>query len=96
MAGLPYGSLLGLLGLVVNALLSFEEPHPGMLVASGLLTLAAPLGFSLHLALTNELTPSQKRAWMVGVVGRSGPALFAAYFRPVERRAATRWLARKP
>ena len=39
---LPYVSLLGLVGLVVNALLSFEQPHPGILLASGLATLAAP------------------------------------------------------
>lgn len=93
LAGSPYVSLLGFLGLVVNALLSFEEPHREMLLASGLLVVAAPLAALLHFTTTRVLTPSQKRTWIAGVMGRGGLALFAAYFNSVDRSRATEHLA---
>jgi hypothetical protein len=91
LATLPYVTLLGFGGLVVNVILSFEEPHGPMLLASGLLLFAAPVGVFLHLATTPELTPQERRLWLAGLMGGSA-ALFAAYFNRTERRTATRRL----
>ena len=88
LAILPWISLLGLLGLVVNTVLSFEEPERAMLIASGLLLMAAPLGLSIHLAVTRELSRDEKRAWIAGLTGRRGMAFLAAYFEGSGRRAA--------
>lgn len=88
LAILPWVSLLGFVGLAVNAVLSFEEPESAMLIASGLLLLAAPLGLLVHLGLTRELTGAEKRAWIVGLTGRSGMAFLAAYFNGSGRRTA--------
>jgi hypothetical protein len=88
LAILPTASLLGFLALAVNAALSFEEPHFGMLLASGLLLLVTPLGVALHLATTRELTRAEKRAWVVGLTGRRGIAFLSAYLEGSDRRAA--------
>jgi len=88
---LPYVSLLGIGGLVVNIVLSFEEPHRPLLWASGLLLSAAPAGGLLHLATTGELTADEKRLWLSGL-GSGSATLFAAYFNRAERRASTRRL----
>jgi hypothetical protein len=88
-ASLPYMTLLGGVALVANIALSFEEPHREMLLVSALLIAAAPLGLVLHLAVTHELTPDEKRRWMAGLMSRRGPELFGAYFSSVSRRWAT-------
>jgi hypothetical protein len=92
LANLPYVSLIGLVGLVVNVVLSFEEPHHEMLLVSGLAVLASPLGVLLHLTASRELTRGEKRAWIAGLVGRRGMTLFAAYLRRIDRRRATEQL----
>jgi hypothetical protein len=92
LATLLFISLLGLMGLVVNAVLSFEESHQELLIASGLALLAAPVGVLLHLAATRELTRGEKRAWIAGLMGRKGTALLAAYLKGVDRRRATEQL----
>ena len=92
LACLPYASLVGVAGLVANLVLSFEEPHAGMLVMAGVLVMAAPVGVALHLWVTSELTADEKRRWLVGLASRRGPSLFVAYFNGAERNRATRTL----
>jgi len=89
---LPYVSVLGLAGVAANVILSFEEPHTTMLVASGLLLAAAPVGMLAHLAVTSALTRRQRELWIAGLLSRNGASLFAAYFRASDRRRATRTL----
>ena len=93
LATLPYVSLLGLLTVAVNVVLSFEDPHEGMLLASGLLLLVAPLGVLVHLAVTRELTRAEKRTWIAGLTGRQGMAFLAAYCEGSGRRIAMERLA---
>jgi hypothetical protein len=93
LATLPWVSLLGFLGLAVNAVLSFEEPERAMLLASGLLLLAAPLGLLVHLGVTRKLTRAEKRAWIAGLTGRRGMAFLAAYFEGNGRRTALEQVA---
>jgi hypothetical protein len=89
---LPYLSLLGLALLVANIMLSFEEPHWAMLTVATLLVIAAPLGILIHLAVTSELTPADKRMWLSALGGRRAPSLFAAYFKASDRARATQML----
>ena len=88
---LPYMSFIGCAMLVVNVAASFEEPHTPMLVASGLLVLAAPVGMLLHLSVTSELSLHEKRLWLAELK-RGNARLFGSYFSRAERRAATRSL----
>ena len=89
---LPYVSLCGVGGLAANLMLSFEEPHWGLLEAAGVLLFAAPLGMLTHLAVTSELTAMEKRLWASALASRKGPGLFAAYFSARERARVTREL----
>ncbi len=93
LAVLPSVSLLGLTGLVTSITLGFEEAAVEMLLASALLLALAPAGMLLHLAVSRELTPQERRLWFAGLQGRNGPALFASYFSARERGLATRRLA---
>ena len=90
--GLPYVSLLGCIGAAANMLLSFEEPHRGMLLLSGVLTISAPLGLVSHLALTHDMTRDDKRRWARALFGASGARFFSAYFSARERDHATQLL----
>ena len=90
---LPSLSLLGLVSLVANIMLSFEEPHGGMLLVSVILLGVAPVGMLMHLAVTPELTLEERRTWVTGLMSRRGPTYFAAYFSATERRRATQALA---
>jgi hypothetical protein len=92
LANLPYVSLIGLVGLVVNVVLNFEEPHHEMLLVSGLAVLASPLCVFFHLAASRELTRAEKRAWIAGLMGPRGMTLFAAYLKRVDRRRVTEQL----
>jgi hypothetical protein len=89
---LPYLSLLGLVSLVANIMLSFEEPHSERLLVSAMFLAAAPVGVLMHLAVTPELMRGEKRMWVAGLVGRNGPTYFAAYFSATERRRTTQVL----
>ena len=89
---LPYVTLLGCAGIAANVLLSFEEPHGGILFVSCLLMAAAPVGLTLHLVFTGELGSEDKRRWTRGLMKGSGWTLFTAYFTPSERRRATQQL----
>jgi hypothetical protein len=90
---LPYSALLGCAGLAANILLSFEEPHRGMLLISLVLIAAAPVGLMIHLAFTGEMPSEDKRSWLLGFISPSGFRLFRAYFTPRERRQTTRVLS---
>ena len=96
LATLPYVTLLGCAGVVVEIALSFEEPHGATLLTSALLVAAAPIGMALHLALTSELTADEKHKWVTGLMTRRGPGLFAAYFNQAARRHATEEIAAQP
>jgi len=95
-AGLPYVSLCGLGGLAANLMLSFEEPHRGLLMVAGLLLLAAPVGMLTHLAVTSELTGTEKRLWASALASRKGPTVFRAYFSTRDRARVTRHLSVTP
>jgi hypothetical protein len=88
----PYVSLCGVAGLAVNLILSFEEPHPGLLTACAILLLAAPLAMVTHFIVTPELTPTEKRLWVRALRGRRSVRVIAAYFSPAERARVTREL----
>ena len=92
LGSLPYLALVGCAGIAANILLSFEEPHRGMLLVSFVLIAAAPVGLTIHLAVTSEMALTDKRRWILGLMSRSGFELFTAYFTPTERRQATRQL----
>jgi hypothetical protein len=93
---LPYLSLCGLGGLAANLMLSFEEPQRGLLMVAGLLLFAAPVGMLTHLALTSELTPTEKRLWGSALASRKGPTVFRAYFSTRDRARVTRQLSVTP
>ena len=73
-------------------MLGFEEPHGALLTASAVLLLAAPLGMLMHLAVTPELTATEKRNWLHALGSRKGLRVLAAYFRSGERARVTREL----
>ncbi len=89
---LPYVSLVGFLGLAPNLLLSFEEPHAGMLLVATLLLSVAPVGLLVHLATTRELSAQERSVWLAGLMSRKGARFFAAYFHAGERRRTTQQL----
>jgi hypothetical protein len=93
---LPCLSLCGLAALAANLVLSFEEPHRGLLMVAGLLLFAAPVGMLTHSAVTSELTPTEKRLWASALASRKGPSVFAAYFNARERARVTRQLSGGP
>jgi hypothetical protein len=57
-------TVLGIAGFVVTAMLGFEEPNTLMLLASGAMTLAAPITALAHLVVTRGLTRDEKRIWL--------------------------------
>jgi hypothetical protein len=73
--------------------MGFEEPSNVLLLVSSILTLAAPVTVLIHLAVTNQLTPQEKRVWVRHLAGSRAPAAFAAYLTAHDRRAAAMKLA---
>ena len=57
-------TVVGIAGLVVTTMLGFEGPHTPMLLASGAMTLAAPIAALVHLGVTRGLTYDEKRVWL--------------------------------
>jgi hypothetical protein len=92
LSGLPYVSLLGCLAGAANVVLSFEEPHRGMLLLAGILVVSAPLGLAIHLALTTELTRADKRLWATALTSPASLRFFATYFTSSERGHTTQLL----
>jgi hypothetical protein len=94
--GLPLLTLLGFAALAANLVLSFEEPQMTMLIGSGALIAAAPLGLALHLVTTDQLSREEKHRWVAGLLSGRGPALFGAYFKSAERDQVTRAMNEAP
>jgi hypothetical protein len=57
-------SMAGIAGFVMTAMLGFEEPNTPMLLASGVMMLAAPITVLMHLSATRRLTHDEKRIWL--------------------------------
>src|SRR5437660_5191855 len=55
---------VGIVGLFMTTMLSFEEPNTLMLFVSGALALAAPITALVHLGLTRGLTDDEKKIWV--------------------------------
>jgi hypothetical protein len=81
--------MAGLAALGANVMVSFEQPHPGLLCASAILACAAPSAVLGHLWAARGLTPDQKRTWIKGLTSRQGAALLAMYFDRRSRDEAT-------
>jgi hypothetical protein len=96
LAALPFVSMFGFAGLAANLVLGFEEAHASVLLGSGILIAAAPLGAALHIALANELSREEKQLWISGLLSHKGPALLTAYFNLVDRKRVTQTLSRAP
>jgi hypothetical protein len=92
LSALPYVSLLGGLVGAANVLLSFEEPHRGMLLLAAILLVSAPLGLAIHLAFTTDLTKADKRLWAMALTSATSLRFFATYFRPSDRGQVTQLL----
>jgi hypothetical protein len=91
----PYLSLCGVAVLAGNLILSFEEPHTGLLTTSAILLLGGPLAMLGHFALTPDLTGAEKRLWVRAVWSRSGVRVLGAYFNPAARARVTRELTER-
>jgi hypothetical protein len=57
-------TVAGIAGIVVTTMLGFEEPDTPMLLVSGAMMLAAPIGALLHLSVTRGITHDEKRIWL--------------------------------
>lgn len=57
-------TVVGIAGIVVTAMLGFEEPNTPMLLVFGAMTLAAPVTALVHLSVTRGLTHGEKRIWL--------------------------------
>lgn len=57
-------TVVGVVGFLLIAMLSFEEPNTAMLFVSGVLVLAAPIAALLHLWFTPRLTDDEKKIWL--------------------------------
>jgi hypothetical protein len=69
-------TVLGFAGVVLTAILGFEAPNTPMLLASGALTLAAPMAALAHLSVTRRLTHEEKRIWLKEF---GSPAIWSAF-----------------
>src|SRR5258706_9318822 len=81
-------SVVGLAGLIITPLAAFEEPASGLLLVSSILALAAPIATLVHLSVTTELTPDEKRIWMRQLAGPRAPRVFSMYLTSDDRRVA--------
>ena len=57
-------TIVGIVGLFVTTMLSFEEPNTPMLFLPGALALAVPITVLVHLGLARGLTDDEKRIWL--------------------------------
>jgi hypothetical protein len=86
-------NLFGVAGLVLTAMLAFEEPNSALLLVSSLLLFAAPIAVLLHLVVTRELSRQEKRIWTQQLTGRRAPWAFSDYLSSPDRRATAKRLA---
>lgn len=92
-------TLLTIAGAAVLALtvfIGFEEPNGLLLLISAILMFAAPVAMFAHLALTDELSPVEKRIWLRALTGRRALVAFSVYLTCADRRAALDGLTPAP
>ena len=92
---LPVVSTLGFAGLVVTVAMGFEEPTPVLLGLSSVALVIPVLGAFAHLALTRELTPQEKRAWLRDLIGPRALWSWSSYLMCSNRREAASTLAQQ-
>jgi hypothetical protein len=90
LAGLAMLGPLGLVGLVINFVFSFEEPNAALLLVSAIGCLAAPVGVLLHLRFTAALTHEEKRIWLHEFTSRRAPSAFSEYLSSADRQVSAR------
>jgi hypothetical protein len=86
-------SVFGMVGLAVTAMLGFEEPNHALFLFSFVLVFAAPVALLVHLIVTRELTPSEKRIWIRQLAGPHAARAFSAYLTSHDRTATADRLA---
>lgn len=75
-------------GLVLTAVLGFEEPNDRLLLPASGLLFAAIAAVLMHLAVTRALTRPQKRVWLARLTGRRAPWAWGEYLTCDDLRAA--------
>jgi hypothetical protein len=86
-------SVAGMVGLAVTAVAGFEEPNNTLLLTSFVLMFAAPVAMLVHLTVTGELTPREKRIWIRQLAGPRAARAFSAYLTSYDRSATAERLA---
>ena len=86
-------SLLGLGILAMTLMIGFEEANSTLLLVSAVLIFSTPVALLVHLALTREMTPQEKRIWIQELTGPRAPSVFTRYLTADDRRAAAMTLA---
>jgi hypothetical protein len=82
-------TVVGTVSLVAAVIIGFEELN-GKFVGVALgLALACPAAILVHLWLTTEVTPHEKRLWLREFIGSRAPRAFSAYSRGQRRRVNT-------
>ena len=77
---------VGLAGIASAAMLGFEEPSAALLGVSLVALLGPVLLILLDLALTRDLTPAEKRAWLRHLAGPRAPQACSVYLACKKRR----------
>jgi uncharacterized membrane protein SirB2 len=85
--------LLGLAGLVLTMLLSFESPNRTLLYLSSALLMAPVLVVFAHVSLTRAMTARQRRLWFRHLTGRRAMWAFGDYLNSSDPGAAADRLA---
>jgi len=86
-------SVVGMVGLAATAIVGFEEPNDTLLLTSLALMFGGPVAMLVHLAVTRELTASEKWIWIRQLAGPRAARAFAAYLTSHDRRATAERLA---
>jgi len=86
-------SVGGMVGLAVTAVVGFEEPNNTLLLTSFVFMLAAPAAMLLHLTVSRQLTPREKRIWIRQLAGPRAARAFSAYLTSHDRGATAERLA---
>ena len=79
---------IGLVGLALTTVTSFEQPNDVLLAVSAAFVLAAPAAVFIHLWQTRDLTREEKRTWWRQFASARGPSALSAYLSANDRRVA--------
>lgn len=66
-------------GFVLTVVFGFEEPNNILVLLSSGLLLTAIMAMFAHLAVTEELSRSEKRIWLAHLIGRKAPWAWSEY-----------------